>query len=160
MCKFNNIIIIYMYCQQKKEIYATNGFLYNLLDLRIIYNLDFCYWSQLVNELWVWLLERNEVTIGPGPCICCLQVCSVHCCSHLLLCLGIILSQSRFLPCVSLFLLQHAKIQQGPTNEDHWPEDNGYENKPSCNTFSGWQPNFFASLGSLAYTGKVDDHPR
>ena len=64
-----------------KERNATNGFWYIFSDLRIIQNLDFWYRSQLVNKECVWLLERNEVTIGPGPCICCLTClsCQEYC---------------------------------------------------------------------------------
>ena len=60
---------------------ATNWFWYIFSDLRMIQNVDFRYKSQLVNKECVWLLERNEVTIGPGPCICCLTClsCQEYC---------------------------------------------------------------------------------
>ena len=60
---------------------ATNGSWCIFSDLRIILNLDFWYRSQLVNKECVWLLERNKVTIGPQPCICCLLClsCQEYC---------------------------------------------------------------------------------
>ena len=63
----------------KKE--TRKWILINFLDPRIIHNLDFWYRSQLVNEECVWLLERNKVTIGPGPCIFCLTClsCQEYC---------------------------------------------------------------------------------